>query len=350
VALYTDDNPILGICKTYNSDSLITATDKKTTIWGLPLSIKDEKILDGKVTNILFSNFKLIVSTQEALTFSLKSKLHLMCDNGSFSIETEARNIFHILEIVKAVTIGDQKENISIIFIAAEGFIEVYGLRNKEIQKITNLKCDDHTDVLSLAYNEERSMLFAGHKSGCLSIWQIDDINFKPITIIKIHEDAINKILIHKSNYLLTCSSDTKVRICDLTNNGAISEITLGITIPILDMFLSKNFENEDIFIFYLKSSELVGYKEGGESGFEQIFSVPGTQGSTRRFVVDYENPKRDKNSGEYLLFTDGAFLDINMWEPAQKQGGNFQQGGYKQPNQNKYGYDGNKGKRYFQK
>ena len=39
---------------------------------------------------------------------------------------------------------------------------------------------------------------------------------------------------------------------------------------------------------------------------------------------MDYENPKRDKTSGEYILFTDGPLLDINIWEPSITLKDNF--------------------------
>ena len=54
-----------------NSNSLITATENKITIWELPLKVKDEKILEGKITNMLFSNYKLIASTQLSLTYKI---------------------------------------------------------------------------------------------------------------------------------------------------------------------------------------------------------------------------------------------------------------------------------------
>jgi hypothetical protein len=47
-----------------DSKSLITSTENKITIWDLPLNVRDEKVLEGKITNLVFSNYKLLATTQ----------------------------------------------------------------------------------------------------------------------------------------------------------------------------------------------------------------------------------------------------------------------------------------------
>lgn len=108
------------------------------------------------------------------------------------------------------------------------GFVEVWGLRKSESQKITTLSSDDHSEVLTLAFNDEKSMLFAGYKTGNLAAWQLDEINFKFIGLSKLHNDAINKIVFHRSNFLISCSSDTTVKIYDLLNDK-IMDLNLGV-------------------------------------------------------------------------------------------------------------------------
>ena len=70
-------------------------------------------------------------------------------------------------------------------------------------------------------------MLFAGYKSGNLAAWQLDDINFKLVGLSKIHNDSINKILFHKTNFLISCSSDSIVKIYDVINDKIV-DLNLG--------------------------------------------------------------------------------------------------------------------------
>ena len=104
----------------------------------------------------------------------------------------------------------------------------MFGLRKNEIQKINSLTCDDHSEVLTLAFHDEKSMLFAGFKSGNLVAWQLDEINFKLVGLIKLHKESINKIIFHKTNYLISCSSDSNVKIYDLINDKPL-DFNIGV-------------------------------------------------------------------------------------------------------------------------
>lgn len=108
-------------------------------------------------------------------------------------------------------------------------------MRKSECQKITNLSCDDHSEVLTLAFNEEKSMLFAGFRSGNLAAWQLDEVNFKLLGVTKLHNDAINKLVLHRSNFLISCSSDTTVKIYDLLNDK-VMDLNIGIQAVILKL------------------------------------------------------------------------------------------------------------------
>ena len=118
-------------------------------------------------------------------------------------------------------------------------------MRKNEVQKIIALTCDDHSEVLTLAFHEEKSMLFAGYKSGNLAAWVLDEINFKLVGLSKLHNDAINKIIFHKTNYLISCSSDTTVKIYDLVNDK-ILDVNIGVQCVI---FKLKEAYSRSVFI-----------------------------------------------------------------------------------------------------
>lgn len=58
---------------------------------------------------------------------------------------------------------------------------------------------------------------------------------------------------------------------------------------------------------------------------------------------MDYENPKKDKITGDYILFTDGDVLDINAWESQTVNKENFNKNNNFQQNQNFNGQKHNK-------
>jgi hypothetical protein len=58
---------------------------------------------------------------------------------------------------------------------------------------------------------------------------------------------------------------------------------------------------------------------------------------------LDYENPKKDKITGDYILFTDGDFLDINVWESQSATKETFNKNNNFQHNQNFGGQKHNK-------
>jgi WD40 repeat protein len=73
-------------------------------------------------------------------------------------------------------------------------------------------------------------MLFAGYKSGNLAVWQLEEFTFNMLAVIKFHNDSINRLVLFKNNYLLSCSSDTTVKIYDLINDK-IQDISIGVKI-----------------------------------------------------------------------------------------------------------------------
>ena len=75
---------------------------------------------------------------------------------------------------------------------------------------------------MSLCFIEEKSMLIAGYKSGKLASWTQDELTFTQGALISYHDDQINKLMVYKNNYLLSCSSDLTFKCLDTNTNSEV--------------------------------------------------------------------------------------------------------------------------------
>ena len=178
---------------------------------------------------------------------------------------------------------------------------------------------DNEINCITLA---KGSFFVCGHASGLMSIWKPQpEVYLKFLQSERLHNGPINAILCvqlsNNKNYLISCSSDKTIKIYCMEDNKV--EKIINFEDEVMDIKLAKDFEQNKIFIVSLKDGKLNCYNES----FSFIFDIPSRFNINKtRYVLALSNSNQNDNNGntnnnikgDFLLITEGKFIDVFNW------------------------------------
>lgn len=250
--------------------------------------------------------------------------------------------------------VNDIFEDSGIIICCGKQFFEVFQItQDNKLQKHSKILISQNGSLVNetitsiILFNQ---LLICGHESGLLSIWRPspkDNPILKFEGSARIHQGRINKIYIKKNvkpdnsveHFAITCSSDHSVKIFNADQAfNQINQFDLGS--PVFDIFESLDFDNRDLFLLPLDQ----GIIQVNDNNFNKVFEIWSNHkySGKKRKCLTIINPKKDQTYGNFLISTDGTFLDINIWvkkeviqqkyPPQAPHGGNHPHGGFTHP------------------
>lgn len=137
---------------------------------------------------------------------------------------------------------------------------------------------------------------------------------FKEDLCVQIHNDSVNiislKIVNEYTHYLISGSKDKSVKVFNI-EKGLIKVAEKNFTVPINNLFLSNDFEGNDIIFVSLENGNISVLS----NTFEVIFDINGFNNvKIPRFGINLINPIKSYDEGNFVLINDGNSIECNQW------------------------------------
>jgi WD40 repeat protein len=319
IKIFSHNIPILKLLK-ISEEKIISADEKSFKIYLIEqdkfqcvktINIQTEFNDKIKLTNIFYSNG--IIFVTELSTYNNIGKIAVYFKEGNKNINCDSHSSI----------IND------LIYLINDNLVCTFGNLFIEIYKINNKKDNENFSLLKMIPIpfSINSVLFimdkflCGMQNGFLSILSNDETGknfFKEDTCIQIHNDSVNIILLKIVNeythYLISGSKDKSVKVFNI-EKGFIKVAEKNFTVPINNIFLSIDFEGNDIIFVSLENGNISVLS----NSFEVIFDINGFNNvKIPRFGINIINPNRSYiegyNEGNFLLINDGNSIECNQW------------------------------------
>ncbi len=193
-----------------------------------------------------------------------------------------------------------------------------------ENNNLTNIQSNDNlnNEILTcINISTTKFFICCGHLNGNISFYNSNDKTLMAFNFIrKIHDSSINKIYI-KSNvpnntFLITLGKDNFLKVFSVDNN--LNEIkSLKVNDEPVDIIEDLDFEQRNNFIVSMNNGNIIVLN----NDFQEIFDIKSRYNCfSQRIVISIQNPQnvnnnnQNSNIGNFLLITDGKYLDINAW------------------------------------
>ena len=196
---------------------------------------------------------------------------------------------------------------------------------NNNINNNNNTNIINNDNNINIINNQETNdeilcielytkFIICGHQSGKISTWQsINGINLQKQGELKLSEKPINKMLLSKlsdnNDYLILCCSDKTLKIFSFETNQIVNEVKLED--EVMDIKTANNYDNQNVFIISLKNGLLKVF----DDKLNFLFNINSRNNINKtRKIISMKNLSQDKSMGDYVLITEGNFIDMYRW------------------------------------
>ena len=315
VKIFSHNNIIIKLLK-ISEERIVSADEKSFKIY----LIKEDKFQCIKtiniqtefndkiiITNIFYSDG--IIFVTECSTYNKVGKIAVYFLDVNKKIECDCHS---------------SKTN-DLIYLKYDNLVITFGNFFIEIFKINNQKNNELFSILKmipiprsintvLLINDK---FLCGMDNGFLSILSNDETGknfFKEDKCIQIHNSSVQiivlKIVNEFTHYLISGSTDKSVKVFNI-EKGFLKIIEKNFTLPINNIFLSNNFEGNDIICISLENGIISILNDR----FQIIFDIQGfNNAKIPRYGINLINPNINNSEGNFLLINDGNAIECNQW------------------------------------
>lgn len=241
---------------------------------------------------------------------STKSKIIVYTNTGNVSRESSLQKIFDIIEVE------------GIIICTGKDFIEVFQFIDNTLQDKGKFAIPNNGTIKSIIL--VKNIFICGHENGELSIWMPGNPILSHAQSTKLHNGSINKLYLKSSqsinpqtneqivsNFIITCSSDKSIKVINVEDNFRVIK-ELNLLNEVYNIYETKNFEKQEVFLVTLLGGKIIVLN----NDFNTIFEI-----NSRNNYPGYnmnctaiENPCPSNTLSDFLIFSDGNVLNINIW------------------------------------
>ena len=151
--------------------------------------------------------------------------------------------------------------------------------------------------------------------NGKISVWESSSNDFLHCKYSSndYHKNKITKMILKSvdsnSNYLITSSLDKNVCVINLDSNMQMI-VKKEFESEVKDIYNNIDFEGNDNFFIVLGIGKIIVLNDS----FNPIYEINTRVNSIDRKCVCLNNPQKKENIGNFLIISDSANIDVNLW------------------------------------
>ena len=265
------------------------------------------------------TNFIAIFNDQGLFTCQTKDSPNDILESDNI-IVTFGKNFIEFFSFSQIVNNNDINDNNIIYKLEKKNEIPINNNNNNNNNNIINN--DNNINIINnqdindeiLCFEVFNNTIICGHQSGKISTWQSNNgINLQKQGEQKITDKSINKMLIRKfadnKEYLILCCSDKTLKVFSFEVGQVVK--TFQLEDEVMDIKTANNYDNQNVFIISLKNGLLKVF----DDKLNFLFNINSRNNINKtRKIISMKNLSQDKSMGDYVLITEGNFIDMYRW------------------------------------